>query len=60
MATMIHLTINGKEIQAPEGTTVLGAAGKAGIYIPTLCHHEALDGVCSSHFRCLSAWPPEL
>jgi len=48
MATMINLTINGQEIQAPEGTTVLDAAGKAGIYIPTLCHHEALEpeGTC--------------
>ena len=43
MATMINLIINGKEIEAPEGTTVLEAAIKAGIYIPTLCYYEALE-----------------
>lgn len=43
MAAMIALTIDGKSIQAPEGTTVLEAARKAGIYIPTLCHHPALE-----------------
>jgi NADH dehydrogenase/NADH:ubiquinone oxidoreductase subunit G len=48
MATMINLIINGTKIEAPEGTTVLEAAGKAGIYIPTLCYHEALEpeGTC--------------
>ena len=48
MATMINLIINGKQIEAPEGTTVLEAARNAGIYIPTLCYHEALDpeGTC--------------
>jgi bidirectional [NiFe] hydrogenase diaphorase subunit len=48
MATMINLIINGKEIEAPEGTTVLEAARNAGIYIPTLCYYEALEpeGTC--------------
>jgi bidirectional [NiFe] hydrogenase diaphorase subunit len=36
------LTIDGREITAPEGTTLLQAAREAGIAIPTLCH---LDGV---------------
>ena len=35
---MIKLTINGKEIEAKEGTTILDAAKSAGIHIPTLCH----------------------
>ena len=48
MPDMINITINGKEIQAPEGTTVLEAATAEGIYIPTLCYHEALEpeGTC--------------
>lgn len=48
MATMVNLTIDGKEIQAPEGMTVLEAAKREGIFIPTLCYHEALEpeGTC--------------
>jgi len=48
MAAMIHLTINGKNIEAPAGITVLEAARKEGIYIPTLCTLEALEpeGTC--------------
>lgn len=39
----IRLNIDGKEITASEGTTVLDAARKAGISIPTVCHHEKLE-----------------
>ena len=39
----ITLEIDGKKVQATEGMTVLEAAKKAGIYIPTLCHHELLE-----------------
>jgi len=39
---MINLTIDGKTIEAKEGTTVLEAAEAAGLYIPTLCHHPQL------------------
>lgn len=38
----VKLTINGKEIEAPEGTTVLQAAEMAGISIPRLCDHPHL------------------
>lgn len=48
---MINLTINGKKIAAPEGSTILEAAKQNGIYIPTLCYDEAVEiygacGVC--------------
>ena len=45
---MINLTINGKNIQAPEGSTILEAARANGIYIPTLCYDEAVEvyGAC--------------
>ncbi len=48
MPDLIHLTINGQDVEARAGTTVLEAATQAGIYIPTLCHHEALEpeGTC--------------
>jgi bidirectional [NiFe] hydrogenase diaphorase subunit len=39
----ILLQIDGKEIKAREGMTVLEAATSAGIQIPTLCHHEKLE-----------------
>jgi predicted molibdopterin-dependent oxidoreductase YjgC len=39
---MIHLTINGQSLEVPENTTVFNAAAKAGIVIPTLCHHKDL------------------
>lgn len=40
---MYHLKIDDKEIEVPEGTTVLNAARLAEIEIPTLCDHPALE-----------------
>lgn len=39
---MIKLSIDGKDIEVQEGTTVLRAAVAAGIEIPTLCDHPEL------------------
>lgn len=39
---MVQITINGKQIEVPEGTTVLRAAEMAGIHIPKLCDHKEL------------------
>ncbi len=41
----VSLTINGKQIVAPEGSTILEAAQHVGIHIPTLCHHPNLTSV---------------
>ena len=41
--TDMVLQIDGKEVTASAGTTVLQAAQQAGISIPTLCHHEKLE-----------------
>lgn len=45
---MINLTINGKAIEAKEGSTILEAARENGIYIPTLCYDDAVKvyGAC--------------
>ena len=45
---MVKLTINGREIKAEEGTTLLYAARENNIYIPTLCSNEAVApyGAC--------------
>ncbi len=40
---MINITINGKQLQVAEGTTVLQAAKEVGVHIPTLCHMD-LEG----------------
>ena len=39
----ILVQIDGKEVKAAQGMTVLEAAQSAGIPIPTLCHHEKLE-----------------
>lgn len=46
--TKINLTINGKNIPAKDGITILEAAKGAGINIPTLCHDPRLKpyGAC--------------
>jgi NADH-quinone oxidoreductase subunit G len=48
---MITVTINGIDVQVPEGTTIVAAAEKAGIKIPTLCYSPDLPawascGIC--------------
>lgn len=35
---MVHITINGKPVEAPENSTIMEAAASAGIKIPSLCH----------------------
>ncbi len=44
----VTLTIDGREVTAPEGATIWQAAKAAGIDIPVLCHDERFDpvGVC--------------
>ncbi|HNE68169.1 MAG TPA: molybdopterin-dependent oxidoreductase [Anaerolineales bacterium] len=39
---MAKITINEKQIEVPDGTTVLRAAEMAGIHIPRLCDHKEL------------------
>jgi NADP-reducing hydrogenase subunit HndD len=41
--SLINIKINGKDIQVAAGTTVLQAAKKVGIEIPTLCHMNLHD-----------------
>ncbi len=44
----IILDIDGKKVHASEGMILLEAARRAGVSIPTLCHHEKLEpyGAC--------------
>ena len=45
---MVNVTIDGKQIQVPENTTILRAAAMAGVKIPTLCYWEGINeiGAC--------------
>ena len=40
---MPSLSIDGREVNAPEGTTVIQAAEKLGIFIPRYCYHPGLS-----------------
>ena len=42
MEQLIQLTIDNIAVEVIEGTTILDAAKKIGVKIPTLCHHEDL------------------
>ncbi len=48
METMINVKVNGAEVSAPKGTTVLEAARMANIDIPTLCYLKDINeiGAC--------------
>lgn len=45
---MVSLFINGKKVEAEPSQTILQAANKVGIHIPTLCHDPRLtpSGAC--------------
>jgi NADH-quinone oxidoreductase subunit G/[NiFe] hydrogenase diaphorase moiety small subunit len=42
MANEVTINIDGKDVTVPSGTTILEAAAKLNIRIPTLCHHKDL------------------
>jgi NADH-quinone oxidoreductase subunit G len=45
---MVNLTIEGRPVSVPEGTTILEAAKTAGVLVPHYCYHPGLPvaGVC--------------
>jgi bidirectional [NiFe] hydrogenase diaphorase subunit len=45
---MIEVTIDGNKVAVEPKTTIFQAAAKVGVWIPTLCHHDALTtyGAC--------------
>ncbi len=44
---MVNLTIDGKAISVPEGTTILEAANRLGIHIPTLCYLKEINEIAA-------------
>lgn len=45
---MVRLTINNKQVEVPEGTSILDAAASVGVQIPTLCYLKDINeiGAC--------------
>jgi len=40
---MIEIEIDGKTLEVPEGSTVMDAANRLGIYVPHFCYHRKLS-----------------
>jgi NADH-quinone oxidoreductase subunit G len=40
---MLEIEIDGKSLQVAEGSTVMDAANKAGVYVPHFCYHKKLS-----------------
>ena len=53
---MVSLTINDKEVQVEKGTTILDAAKKLHINIPTLCYTPDLPPWSSWNLYCACSW----
>jgi NADPH-dependent glutamate synthase beta subunit-like oxidoreductase len=43
LCEMVEIKVNKKVIAVPEGSTILSAARKSGISIPTMCFHEKIE-----------------
>ena len=43
MASMVNITIDGKNFQAEEGKNLMQAAKENGIFIPSLCYYEHIE-----------------
>ena len=45
---MVNLTIDGKPVSVPDGTSIMNAAEKIGVKVPRLCYHPRLsiEGAC--------------
>src|SRR5574339_832306 len=40
---MPKLLVDGREVEVPNGATVMDAANKLGIYVPHFCYHKKLS-----------------
>ena len=45
----VTLTIDGKQVSVPQGTTVLQAAIQSGIQVPYYCYHPGLSAPAQCH-----------
>lgn len=45
METMVKFQIDGKQAEAPAGTSLIDAAERAGVHIPNLCYIKGMKGI---------------
>jgi len=43
MTSVVEFTLDGRQVEAPEGELLVHAAARHGVFIPTLCHDDKLD-----------------
>ena len=56
---MVSLTINGRRVQAPEGTTIMEAARLADIHIPHLCFLKGINEIAAACAICAGVVPQQ-
>jgi NADH-quinone oxidoreductase subunit G len=59
MSDLVRLTIEGREVEVPQGTNLLEAAKLAGVLVPHYCYHPSLPvaGVCRMCLVEVEGWP---
>ena len=50
---MVNVTINGIAVRVPEGTTIMEAAARAGITIPSLCYLKEINEIGACRVCCV-------
>ena len=40
---MLEIEIDGRKLEVPEGSTIMDATNKAGVYVPHFCFHKKLS-----------------
>ena len=50
---MVNVTINGIAVRVPQGTTIMEAAAKAGITIPSLCYLKEINEIGACRVCCV-------
>src|SRR5499427_10579028 len=43
MAAMVKVEVDGRPVEVPNGTMVMEAANRLGIYVPHFCYHKKLS-----------------
>ena len=57
---MVNLTIDGKQVQTKENTTILEAARAAGIYVPSLCYLKDINEIGACRKALINSFPPAI
>ena len=40
---MLEIELNGRKLEVPEGSTIMDAANRDGVFIPHFCYHRKLS-----------------